>query len=48
VHAFANAITEAITQAEKNIPQRISAEVERMLKNSPSANSEGHNNSSVD
>jgi phosphate acyltransferase len=32
VPAFANAITEAIVQAEKNIPQRISAEVEHMLK----------------
>lgn len=30
--AFANAITEAMTQAEKNIPERISAEVEHMLK----------------
>lgn len=32
VHAFAYAIEEAIVQVEKNIPQRISAEVERVLK----------------
>jgi glycerol-3-phosphate acyltransferase PlsX len=30
-HAFANAIKEAIIQVEKNIPQRIGAEVERLL-----------------
>ena len=30
--AFAHAIKEAIIQVEKNIPQRISAEVERLLK----------------
>lgn len=30
--AFANAIKEAIIQVEKNIPQRISAEVEQLLK----------------
>jgi glycerol-3-phosphate acyltransferase PlsX len=30
--AFANAIEEAVIQVEKNIPQRISAEVERVLK----------------
>jgi glycerol-3-phosphate acyltransferase PlsX len=32
--AYSHAITEAILQVEKNIPQRISAEVERMLKQS--------------
>lgn len=31
-YAFAHAIEEAIIQVEKNIPQRISAEVERLLK----------------
>jgi glycerol-3-phosphate acyltransferase PlsX len=31
-HAFAHAIEEAIVQVEKNIPQRISAEVERILQ----------------
>lgn len=30
-HAFANAIDEAITQVKKDIPQRIGAEVERLL-----------------
>lgn len=48
IHAFANAIEEAIVQVDKNIPERISAEVERLLKlsfyekpdgeNQPSAN----------
>jgi len=32
VNAFFHAIKEAIVQIEKNIPQRISAEVEHMLK----------------
>ncbi len=32
VQAFAKAIEEAIVQVEKNIPQRISAEVEQLLK----------------
>lgn len=32
VRAFANAIEEAIMQVEKNIPQRINSEVERLLK----------------
>jgi glycerol-3-phosphate acyltransferase PlsX len=32
VNAFAHAIKEAMVQVEKNIPERISAEVERMLK----------------
>jgi glycerol-3-phosphate acyltransferase PlsX len=31
-HAFAHAIEEAIVQVEKNIPQRISSEVEQLLK----------------
>lgn len=34
VPAFANAIAEAAIQIEKNIPERISAEVERLLKTS--------------
>lgn len=34
IHAFANAIEEAILQVKKNIPQLISAEVERLLKKS--------------
>jgi glycerol-3-phosphate acyltransferase PlsX len=38
VHAFAHAIEEAVTQAEKNIPQRISAEVERILNLSSNQN----------
>jgi glycerol-3-phosphate acyltransferase PlsX len=33
-HAFANAIAQAMLQVEKNIPSRISAEVERLLKKS--------------
>lgn len=33
VHAFANAIEEAIVQVEKNVLQRISAEIERILLN---------------
>jgi glycerol-3-phosphate acyltransferase PlsX len=32
-HAFANAIEQAILQVEKNIPERISTEVERLLAN---------------
>lgn len=32
VRAFSNAIEEAIIQVEKNVPERISAEVERLLK----------------
>lgn len=36
VHAFANAIEQAIIQVEKNIPQRICAEVEQLLKLSSS------------
>jgi glycerol-3-phosphate acyltransferase PlsX len=34
IAAFANAIEEAITQVDKNIPARISTEVERLLKTS--------------
>jgi len=34
IPAFAHAIEEAIVQVEKNIPQRISAKVEQLLKNS--------------
>ncbi len=36
IQAFAHAIEEAIVQVEKNIPQRISAEVEQLLKLSSS------------
>lgn len=36
VYAFANAIKEAIVQVEKNVPERISAEVEQLLKLSSS------------
>ena len=35
ISAFANAIEQAMKQADKNIPQRISHEVERLLKLSP-------------
>lgn len=42
VHAFAHAIEEAIVQVEKNIPQRISAEVERVLKLSSHDSNENH------
>jgi len=42
--AFANAIEEAILQVEKNIPERISAEVEQLLKIS-SRNKDEDNNS---
>jgi glycerol-3-phosphate acyltransferase PlsX len=48
VRAFANAITEAIRQVEKNIPQRISAEVERMLKTFSSEKPEDDNRPSAD
>ena len=37
--AFTNAIEEAMKQVEKNIPARISAEVERLLKNNPHTDS---------
>lgn len=40
--AFAHAIEEAIVQVEKNIPQRISAEVERLLKLSSSESKNTH------
>jgi phosphate acyltransferase len=38
VAAFANAIEEAIIQVDKNIPARISAEVERLLANNQDSN----------
>lgn len=40
--AFAHAIEEAVVQVEKNIPQRISAEVERVLKLSSEDSSKYH------
>ncbi|MHB1947293.1 MAG: phosphate acyltransferase PlsX [Gammaproteobacteria bacterium] len=43
--AFAHALEEAIIQVEKNIPQRISAEVERMLKLSKTDGNPNFNNS---
>jgi glycerol-3-phosphate acyltransferase PlsX len=42
VQAFAHAIEEAIVQVEKNIPQRISAEVERILKISSEGSDKHH------
>ncbi len=43
LQAFAHAIEEAIMQVEKNIPQRISAEVEQILKLSASENRQESN-----
>jgi len=42
-HAFSYAIQEAVIQVEKNIPQRISAEVERLLKGSSRETLPGEN-----
>jgi glycerol-3-phosphate acyltransferase PlsX len=41
VSAFASAIEEAILQVKNNVPQRIGAEVEHLLKLSPSGNTNG-------
>jgi len=43
IPAFAHAIEEAIIEVDKNIPQQISAEVERLLTASPNKNEDNSN-----